>query len=141
YRGHTGSNPQFGLGKDGKSQLENGDFKYANLLTGGFAVSYRVIEPLDLIAETYLTDELGGGTSPDEKLSAEALGGIKLFIERNSFFMLGFGVGYTKGFQAAQQRGILGFVFEPSIGDRDHDGIRDDEDDCPEDAEDFDGYE
>ncbi|WP_437673638.1 OmpA family protein [Sorangium sp. So ce131] len=142
YRGHTGKNPAFGLKSDASEfQLKNGDFAYSDLLTGGFGLSYRVLTPLDLVAETYLTQQVGGGESSKQKLSAEALGGIKLFIERNSFLMLGAGVGYTPGFQVAEQRATLGFVFEPSIGDRDGDGIKDDQDDCPDEPEDFDGFQ
>ncbi|MGK4001750.1 OmpA family protein [Sorangium sp. So ce1036] len=141
YRGHTGENPAFGLRPDGSPQLKEGDFKYSDLLTSGFGMSYRVLTPLDLVAETYMTYQLGGGESSKQKLSAEAIGGIKLFIERNSFLMLGAGVGYTPGFQAADQRATIGFVFEPSIGDRDGDGIKDDQDDCPDDPEDFDGFQ
>jgi len=74
------------------------------------------------------------------KLSNEVVGGIKLFTERNSYLMLGGGVRYTTGFEAADQRAFLGFVFEPSIGDRDGDGIKDDVDQCPDDPEDFDGF-
>ncbi|WP_437956664.1 OmpA family protein [Sorangium sp. So ce119] len=142
YRGHTGKNPAFGLRQDGLTfQLKEGDFEYSDLLTGGFGMSYRVLTPLDLVAETYLTQQVGGGDSSRQKLSAEAIGGIKLFIERNSFLMLGAGVGYTPGFQAAEQRATLGFVFEPSIGDRDGDGIKDDQDDCPDEPEDYDGFQ
>lgn len=142
YRGHTGKNPAFGLRQDGMTfQLKEGDFEYSDLLTGGFGMSYRVLTPLDLVAETYLTQQVGGGDSSRQKLSAEAIGGIKLFIERNSFLMLGAGVGYTPGFQAAEQRATLGFVFEPSIGDRDGDGIKDDQDDCPDEPEDYDGFQ
>ncbi|WP_437632451.1 OmpA family protein [Sorangium sp. So ce854] len=142
YRGHTGENPAFGLRQDGMTfQLKEGDFKYSDLITGGFGLSYRVLTPLDLVAETYLTQQVGGGESSRQKLSAEAIGGIKLFIERNSFLMLGAGVGYTPGFQAAEQRATIGFVFEPSIGDRDGDGIKDDQDDCPDEPEDYDGFQ
>jgi OmpA-OmpF porin, OOP family len=141
YRGHTGSNPEFGQRADGTDQLEHGDFKYSDLLTGGAGLSLRVLSPLDLVAETYMTYQLGGGDSSDQKISAEALGGIKLFIERNSFLMLAGGVGYLPGFQSADQRATIGFVFEPSIGDRDGDGIKDDEDDCPDEPEDFDGFQ
>ena len=35
----------------------------------------------------------------------------------------------------------MGFVFEPSIGDRDGDGFRDDVDRCPDNPEDFDHFE
>jgi OOP family OmpA-OmpF porin len=73
-------------------------------------------------------------------LSNEVVGGIKLFVERNSYLMLGGGTRYTTGFEAADLRLFLGFVFEPSIGDRDGDGIKDDVDQCPDDPEDFDGF-
>jgi outer membrane protein OmpA-like peptidoglycan-associated protein len=141
YRGHTGKNPAFGTGADNNPQMVSGVFEYSNLLTGGFGASYRVLSPLDLVAETYLTQQLGGSSDSKQKLSAEALGGLKLFIERNSYLMVGLGAGYTNGFQSADQRAVLGFVFEPSIGDRDGDGIKDDEDDCPDDPEDFDGFQ
>jgi len=141
YRGHTGDNPQFGLGADGNSQLEAGVFEYSNLLTGGAGVSFRVLKALDFVGETYITQQLGGNSDAEQRFSAEALGGIKLFVERNSYLMMGAGAGYTPGFQAATGRGTIGFVFEPSIGDRDGDGIKDDEDDCPDDPEDFDGFQ
>jgi outer membrane protein OmpA-like peptidoglycan-associated protein len=38
-------------------------------------------------------------------------------------------------------RVFIGFIFEPQIGDRDGDGIKDDVDKCPDDPEDFDGFE
>ena len=38
-------------------------------------------------------------------------------------------------------RVFVGFLFEPSIGDRDGDGIKDDVDKCPDEPEDFDDFE
>ena len=75
------------------------------------------------------------------KLSNEAVGGIKLFVERNSYLMLGGGTRYTTGFEAADIRAFIGFIWEPSIGDRDGDGIKDDVDKCPDEPEDYDGFE
>ena len=141
YRGHTGQNPSFGNAPDGTPQLAKGDFKYSDLITAGFGVSVRVMPQLDLTADTYATIQAGGGASSDQKISAEALGGIKLFIDRNSFLMLAGGAGYLKGFQAPDARATVGFIFEPSIGDRDGDGIKDDQDDCPDDPEDYDGFQ
>jgi outer membrane protein OmpA-like peptidoglycan-associated protein len=48
---------------------------------------------------------------------------------------------FNTGFEAADLRLILGFVFEPSIGDRDGDGYKDDQDQCPDEPEDFDGFQ
>ena len=57
------------------------------------------------------------------KPSNEVVGGIKLFVEKNSYLQMGAGTRYTPGFEAADVRGFIGFIFEPSIGDRDGDGI------------------
>jgi outer membrane protein OmpA-like peptidoglycan-associated protein len=107
----------------------------------GVGISYRPTDEVDLVAETYgsyLFKNDAGGTAG---LSTEAVGGIKIFVERNSYLFLGGGVGYMKGYQAANYRGFLGFIFEPSIGDRDGDGIKDDIDQCPDDPEDKDGFQ
>jgi len=132
YRGHSATSTML--------PLRNGTFVDGSLVTYGGGASLRVLGTVDLVAETYGTYLLASGADSDVKLSNEAVGGVKLFVERNSYLMLGGGVRYTGGFEAADQRAFLGFVFEPSIGDRDGDGIKDDVDQCPDDPEDFDGY-
>jgi OOP family OmpA-OmpF porin len=135
FRAHTQNNPRF-------DQLDGGPkFEYNNLITAGGGIAIRVLEPLDLVGETYLTQIAGGASDSGVKLSDEVVGGIKVFVERNSYFMLGAGVRTTNGFEAADQRGIVGFIFEPSIGDRDGDGYKDDVDKCPDEPEDFDGFQ
>ncbi len=121
--------------------LRNGTFKDGNRVTYGLGLSYRVLEPLDLVAETYGTVLFASGVGASVGLSNEVIGGIKLFVEKNSYLTLGAGSRYTQGFEAADFRGIVGFIFEPSIGDRDGDGIKDDIDKCPDDPEDKDGFE
>jgi outer membrane protein OmpA-like peptidoglycan-associated protein len=132
YRGHAASSTEINL-KDGK-------FKDGSRVTYGASASFRVFEPLDLVAETYGTYLLSDADS-DVKLSNEVVGGLKVFVDRNSFLMLGAGPRYTPGFEAADLRAFLGFIFEPSIGDRDGDGIKDDLDKCPDDPEDRDGFQ
>jgi outer membrane protein OmpA-like peptidoglycan-associated protein len=134
YRGHTGKNPTF-------DQLAEGHFENGNLLTAGFGLSVRALEALDIVGDTYLTQIATGSSTAAQKLSAEAIGGLKVFVENKSFLMLGAGRRYTKGFEAADLRLFIGFVFEPSIGDRDGDGYKDDEDKCPDEPEDFDGFQ
>jgi len=115
--------------------------QHGNLGLGRLGISYRVTDDIDLVGETYgsflLKNDAGGSAG----LSAEGVGGIKVFVERNSYLFVGGGVGYLKGYQAATTRGFLGFIFEPSIGDRDGDGIKDDVDKCPDDPEDRDGFQ
>lgn len=135
YRGHTQKNPRF-------DQLDGGpEFEYGDLVTGGLGLSYRALASMDVVAETYLTQLLGDHSASKAALSDEAVLGIKVFVEKNSYLMLGGGMRTTRGFQAADQRAFIGFIFEPSIGDRDGDGIPDDIDLCPDEAETFNGYQ
>ena len=112
---------------------------YGQLLTAGVGASFRLAPALDLVAEVYanqILSQIGTGGA----LAMEAVGGLKVFVQRNSYLTIGGGAGFGGGFSAPDARAILGFVFEPSIGDRDGDGIRDDIDQCPNEPEDYDGF-
>lgn len=136
YRGHTGSNPSFADG-----QLVEGALNLGDRMTYGLGLSYRALPRLDLVAENYGT-YLTSDSASDQKLSAEFLGGAKIFIEENSYLMASAGGrGFFTGFEAADARVMLGFVYEPTVGDRDFDGYRDDADSCPDEPEDFDNWE
>jgi OOP family OmpA-OmpF porin len=141
YRAHTGDNARFesdGLGND---QLAEGKFEYGNLGTYQGGIAWRALDALDLVAESYGSLLVGTDSDSGQTFSNEFVGGLKLFIEEKSYLMMGGGSrAITTGFEAADLRLILGFVFEPSIGDRDGDGIKDDEDQCPDDPEDFDHF-
>lgn len=113
---------------------------YDDLLTFGAGASFRIARPVDFVAEVYgnqLVKQFGDKYS----LAMEALGGFKVFVERNSYLMFGAGAGLLNGFNEADVRGVLSFIFEPSIGDKDHDGIKDDVDQCPTVPEDLDGFQ
>lgn len=133
YRAHNPS--------DTILDLRDGKFKDGNRLTYGFGASIRALPALDIVADTYATYLMSDRTTAAVSMSNEVVGGIKVFVERNSYLMLGAGPRYTKGFEAADFRGFIGFIFEPTIGDRDGDGIKDDIDKCPDEPEDFDGFE
>jgi len=115
---------------------------YGALMTFGLGASVHLGDRVDLVAEAYgsqLVQQFGDTGA----LSMEALGGLKFFIHEHNYLMVagGAGIPIDQGFQQANWRGVLGFVFEPTIADRDHDGIRDDVDECPDDPEDFDDFE
>jgi len=133
FRGHSASDTRMTL-RDG-AILRDG-----SRVTYGLGAAYRVLDGVDVIADTYATYLLAD-TGSKIKMSNEVTGGVKVFVERNSYLMLGGGPRYTDGFEAADLRGFIGFVFEPSIGDRDGDGIKDDVDKCPDEPEDFDGFQ
>jgi OmpA-OmpF porin, OOP family len=121
-----------------------------NEVLGGFGVSWGIVPAkFDVLGEVYGQMGLGakrieGPGAPEVSLPpvVEAVGGIKLYLARNSFFLVGGGwrlASNTVG--AAAPRAFVGFIFEPNIGDRDGDGYKDDVDGCPDDPEDFDDFE
>ncbi len=116
-------------------------FTYNDLITFGFGSSFRIARSLDFIMELYGT-QIAQAIGTKGTLSMEALGGFKYFVTNKSFLFIAAGAGIPKtGFQAADVRATIGFRYEPAVGDRDKDGITDDDDACPDDAEDRDGFE
>jgi len=105
----------------------------------GFGVAYAVSpQKFDIVGEVT-------GAIPLQATNyfpVEALAGIKVYLARNSFLSLGGGAGLqpNKG-GSPDARAFIGIVFEPNIGDRDGDGIKDDVDACPDQPEDYDGFE
>ncbi len=127
---------RFGLGGAGRIA----DTTWANPVTFGLGVSVRALSALDIVAELY------GGTYTNaffqpRSTPMEAIAGLKIFVVHNSYLMVGAGRRILDADAAADLRAFVGFVFEPSIGDRDGDGLRDDEDRCPDQPEDFDRFE
>ncbi len=120
---------------------DGSELRYNDLLTFGIGASFRVADTLDVVLESYGT-QIASEFGTHGAFSAEALLGLKVFVQEHSFLVFGGGIGYpADGFQAANWRATVGFHFEPAIGDRDGDGIPDDRDGCPDDPEDRDGFE
>jgi outer membrane protein OmpA-like peptidoglycan-associated protein len=115
---------------------------YGPSLTYGAGVSWRAIDVLDLVAETYGQAYLTGLGDVPASLPMEGVLGAKVFVQRNSYLMFGAGTRLVPGgFAAADFRAFVGIIFEPSIGDTDGDGYRDDVDQCITDPEDFDNFQ
>jgi OmpA-OmpF porin, OOP family len=118
-----------------------------NEILGGVGASFGVVPgSFDVVGEVTGFHGLGSKRlQPGEatmRPGVEALAGIKLYLARNSFFEAGGGYGFVGDYGAARAgRVFVGFIFEPSIGDRDRDGYKDDVDQCPDDPEDFDDFE
>jgi OOP family OmpA-OmpF porin len=137
--GYRGSNPG---GVTRFDQIQGGRFESSKALaTAGGAVAVRALDKLEIIGETYLARQLDGKSASAVALSQEVVGGLKIFVEKNSYLMLGGGVRLGDGYMAADQRGFIGFLFEPSITDRDNDGILDEDDACPGEPEDKDNFQ
>ncbi|MFI5288810.1 MAG: OmpA family protein [Polyangia bacterium] len=109
-------------------------------MTYGLGISGAVVpQKFDLLAEVYGYADVTGSANA---FPLEILAGAKVYLARNSFFEIGGGTGLIPGMTGSPEgRAFLGFIFEPSIGDRDGDGIKDDVDKCPDDPEDRDDFE
>jgi OmpA-OmpF porin, OOP family len=140
------------LDQAGATEISGQDvllFKYGPMVTFGFGNTF-VLWPgvMDAVVELYGNDMLTGGKL--DYLSLEANVGLKVYIERSSYLMAGYAHGIPVsgkrgdnagyGFQSLENRMFIGFAFEPSVGDKDGDGIKDDVDQCPTDPEDMDDF-
>jgi OmpA-OmpF porin, OOP family len=108
----------------------------------GVGLAYAIaVQKFDVVAEVIGSMPLGDNANYQP---LEAIAGVKLYLARNSFLSLGAGRGLLPAPEKGGNpdlRAFIGIVFEPNIGDRDGDGIKDDVDKCPDDPEDFDRFE
>ena len=106
----------------------------------GLGIAYAISpQKFDVVGEVFGAIPLG---DHENYQPLEAVGGIKLYLARNSFLSLGAGRGLMPAKGANPDvRAFIGIVFEPNIGDRDGDGLKDDVDKCPDDPEDKDNFE
>ncbi|MBU0551056.1 OmpA family protein [Myxococcota bacterium] len=114
--------------------------KVGNELTYGFGAGVQLIKDrLELVGEVFGAAPMIADAARANPL--EALLGLRLFLVGNSFFTLGASRGLMQAYGDPDLRLWAGIVFEPSVGDRDGDGIPDDVDQCPDEAEDKDQFE
>jgi len=134
-------------------------------VTYGLGLSWRIGKSIEWVNEIFGSVELSSLSAEDGTSDAgqvgidlgynpqyyknvfpvEFLTGFKFYLAANSYFAVAGGVGITglmgDHVGAPDFRVFASFVFEPSTGDRDGDGIMDDVDKCPDNPEDFDDFE
>ena len=123
--------------------------KVGNEILAGLGAAWGLVPfRFDLVGEVYgfwginSKKIAADGSESSMKPGGEAIAGIKLYLATNSFFEAGGGYQIMpSSYGAAKGRVFVGFIFEPGMGDRDGDGIKDDVDKCPDDPEDYDGFE
>ena len=128
-----------------------GSIEVRNEVIGGVGLSYGIVpQKFDMVAELYgnygldswRTERDRRGAREDEAVRSRrsAASSCTWRATRSSSSARG-----CEGRRAATARptprAFIGFIFEPSIGDRDGDGFKDDVDKCPDDPEDFDDFE
>ena len=108
----------------------------------GLGLAYAIkVQKFDIVGELRGSIPIG---DHENYQPLEAIAGVKLYLARNSFLSLGGGTGLLRDQATGANpdlRAFIGIVFEPNIGDRDGDGLKDDVDKCPDDPEDFDRFE
>ncbi len=105
----------------------------------GVGLSYPVVDQ-----SVELITELFGQYAPQASnyQPLEALAGAKLYLASSSYLQLGAGAGLLPNSAGNPDwRAYLGIVFEPKVGDRDRDGLKDDVDACPDNPEDYDDFQ
>jgi outer membrane protein OmpA-like peptidoglycan-associated protein len=109
-------------------------------LTYGLGISGAVVpQKLELLLELYGYADVTGSANA---YPLEWLAGGKVYLASKSYLQFGAGTGIIPDQTGSPEvRAFVGFLFEPSIGDRDGDGIKDDVDKCPDEPEDFDDFE
>jgi OmpA-OmpF porin, OOP family len=105
----------------------------------GMGAGYKVSPVVRVLAEGYGTTKFSAanGTNTLETLLAGQLQPLK----SRFIFSLGGGLGVIEGVGVPTFRGFAGIMFVNERSDIDGDGIPDDQDQCPNDPEDIDGFQ
>ena len=104
-------------------------------------------EVADAPIPVYVLAELSGYTSAAHAFSGDGLFGLEVLGGARARFAdlvdvtAGIGAGTSQGIGTPMWRGILAVNIQRSDSDRDHDGIPDRVDACPDDPEDMDGHD
>lgn len=143
---------EFALNNDPVIRTQHGALLFKNGPKANFGIGNSFAfwpGVMDFVLEVYGSQLLSEIGTP-EYLSVEGNAGFKMYIEESSYLMAGYSHGLPLsgkrsknpgyGYEALEQRVFLGFAYEPSIGDKDKDGIKDDIDQCPLDPEDYDEF-
>ena len=128
-----------GDGMDLRMPVTNQRIEVGTTLPFGAAISYAISpQKFDIVGEVFGAIPLSG----ENYQPLEAVVGVKLYLARKSFLTIGGGIGFLPDMGGNPDlRAFMGIVFEPNIGDRDGDGLKDDVDRCPDRPEDFDEFE
>jgi Thrombospondin type 3 repeat len=109
-----------------------------NQMLYGAAVDYRVLPDMSVLAE--FNGRIGSWTYVDGN-PAEFDVAMRAYLPAMFSLLMGVGVGVDHGIGSPMFRGFVGVGWAPDFRDRDHDGIIDSLDRCPDEPEDFDGFQ
>ena len=104
----------------------------------GAAVDYRVLPDMSVLAE--FNGRVGSWRYVDAN-PTELDVAMRAYLPAMFSLLLGVGVGLDHGIGSPMFRGFVGVGWAPDFRDRDHDGILDSVDRCPDEPEDKDGFQ
>jgi outer membrane protein OmpA-like peptidoglycan-associated protein len=117
-------------------------YQHEHSLDYALAAQVEVVEALlDLSLETFGSLPMSGNIGEDFYRPMEWLAGARLHAPRELIFSVGGGTGIGQGVGAPKFRLFAGMEYAPLNPDRDGDGILNTDDQCPNEAEDVDGFE
>jgi hypothetical protein len=104
----------------------------------GVGAGYQVSPTFDLIADSFGASSFSSDAGAS---SMEVDVGLRVKPIDALHISAGAGTGVIDGVGVPQVRAFLGFTYVGESMDRDEDGVEDSDDQCPADAEDFDGHQ
>lgn len=116
----------------------------ADQLIAGAALGFHPISNLGITVESRIASALSASSVKGTASPAEVLGSLRYRIPSGLHFLAGGGTGISAGAGASAWRVFFGVGFgrvELNYADRDLDGIVNENDDCPDDAETFNAFE
>ncbi len=131
----------FNLGANLQEQTEFANLNVGSNLSYGLGAQYEIVEQTFLVG-----GEIFGSTTFDdffqkEETPMELVVGLKYRTPVGIQAEVGAGTGLVPGYGAPQYRVLGGLRYANWVGDRDGDGIADNDDQCPDDPEDKDQFE
>jgi outer membrane protein OmpA-like peptidoglycan-associated protein len=109
-----------------------------NQMLYGAAVDFRVLPDMSVLGE--INGRIGSWTYVDGN-PAECDVAMRAYLPAMFSLLMGVGVGVDHGVGSPMFRGFVGVGWAPDFRDRDHDGIIDSLDRCPDEPEDKDGFQ
>jgi hypothetical protein len=109
-----------------------------NQMLYGAAVDYRVLPDMSVLAE--VSGRIGSWKYVDGN-PAECDVAMRAYLPAMFSLLMGVGTGLNHGIGSPMFRGFVGLGWAPDFRDRDHDGIIDALDRCPDEPEDKDGFQ
>lgn len=129
----------FGYRKRGSTEVLNID--WADEMLFRAAVDIALDKRSSLLGELWGTTDAGDPFAHSTELPVEGLIGYRYSFLGGFGLMFGAGAGITRGLGAPTFRGIIKAQYQRGVDrDVDNDGILDQDDSCPNDPEDRDGY-